>query len=282
MSQLELISEARCFDGWQRTYQHASEACGCPMRFAVYLPPQTESGQVPALYWLSGLTCTQDNFSVKAGAQQHAASLGLALIIPDTSPRELELPGENERMELGTGAGFYVNATRTPWNRNYQMYDYVAQELPALVAAELPTDANRKSISGHSMGGHGALTVGLKNPSSYRSISAFAPISAPSRSGWGRTAFENYLGPEEDSWQQYDASYLAEHQPCDHELLIDQGSADPYLDELRPDDLKAACARSAQRLNFRERPGYEHGYYFVSTFIGEHLKFHAAHLQAIP
>jgi S-formylglutathione hydrolase len=279
MSKLELISQARCFEGWQRTYQHASVACGCPMRFAVYLPPQADTGPVPAVYWLSGLTCTEDNFSTKAGAQQHAAALGLALIIPDTSPRGLDLPGEDERMELGTGAGFYVNATRSPWGNHYRMYDYVARELPELVPRHLPVDGSRKSISGHSMGGHGALTVGLKNPDNYRSISAFAPICAPTHSGWGRSAFTHYLGEDEQQWQQYDASYLAAHQPCRHELLIDQGSADPYLDELRPDDLRSACAASGQPLKFRERAGYEHGYYFVTTFIGEHLSFHAAHLK---
>ncbi len=279
MSALEIVSEARCFEGWQRTYQHASSACRCPMRFAVYLPPQAESEPVPALYWLSGLTCTEDNFSVKAGAQRYAAQLGLALVIPDTSPRNLGLVAEDERMELGSGAGFYVNATQPPWHEHYRMDDYVAQELPELIPARLPIDPDRKSISGHSMGGHGALTVGLANPQGYRSISAFAPICAPSRSGWGQTAFSHYLGEDQDRWRRYDASYLAEHQPCDHVLLIDQGSADPYLDELRPDDLKTACSRSGQPLQFRERAGYEHGYYFVSTFIGDHLKFHAAHLN---
>ena len=279
MSELQLISQARCFEGWQRTYQHHSTACGCPMRFAVYLPPQAESGPVPAVYWLSGLTCTQDNFSTKAGAQQHAAELGLALVIPDTSPRGLGLPGEDERIELGVGAGFYVNATQSPWAKHYRMYEYVASELPKLVPQHLPVDGSRKSISGHSMGGHGALTVGLKNPDSYRSISAFAPICAPIRGGWGRSAFTEYLGDDESHWQQYDASHLAQHQPCQHELLIDQGSADPYLDELRPNDLRRACTTSGQPLNFRERAGYEHGYYFVTTFIGEHLRFHAAHLK---
>jgi S-formylglutathione hydrolase len=278
MSKLELISEARCFGGWQRTYQHASSACGCPMRFAVYLPPQSETDPVPALYWLSGLTCSEDNFSNKAGAQQHASELGLALIIPDTSPRGLGLPGAEERMEVGTAAGFYVDATQAPWADNYRMYDYVARELPDLVPRHLPVDGSRKSISGHSMGGHGALTVGLQNPGNYRSISAFAPICAPSRTGWGRTAFSHYLGNDQEAWRSYDASYLAEHQPCEHVLLVDQGSADPYLDELRPDHLQQACAASGQPLDFRERAGYEHGYYFVSTFIGEHLNFHAAHL----
>lgn len=278
MSTLELVSEARCFGGWQRTYQHASAACGCPMRFAVYLPPQSESGAIPALYWLSGLTCTEDNFSIKAGAQRYAAELGLALVIPDTSPRGLGLHGEDDLMELGSGAGFYVNATQAPWDQNYRMYDYVARELPDLVPSQLPIDGARKSISGHSMGGHGALTVGLRNPAAYRSISAFAPICAPSRSGWGRTAFSHYLGDDPIAWQPYDASYLAESQPCDHTLLIDQGSADPYLEELRSHDLKAACARSGQPLDFRDRANYEHGYYFVATFIGEHLRFHAAAL----
>ena len=275
MSALKIISEARCFEGWQRTYQHASTACDCPMRFAVFLPPQAESRPVPAVYWLSGLTCTEENFSTKAGAQRLATQLGLALVIPDTSPRSLGLEGEDDLMHLGTGAGFYVDATQAPWHRNYRMYDYVARELPELVPRELPIDPQRKSISGHSMGGHGALTIGLKQPQNYQSVSALAPICAASHSSWGRTAFSHYLGDDPQQWQQYDASHLAQSQPCDHVLLIDQGSADPYLEELRPDDLKNACAQSGQPLNFRNRDGYAHGYYFISTFIAEHLIFHA-------
>lgn len=273
--QLELIGEARCFEGRQQTWKHRSEVCDCDMRFAVFLPPAAETGPVPALYWLSGLTCTEENFSVKSGAQRHAAELGLALIIPDTSPRGVAIDGEDEFMNVGTGAGFYVNATQAPWAAHYRMYDYVARELVAAVNANLPVDPQRKSISGHSMGGHGALTVGLRNAGEYRSISAFSPIASASRSDWGRQALAAYLGPGESAWADYDACAVIRSAPSRHELLVDQGGADPFLDELRPDDLKQACESAGQKLNFRERPGYDHGYFFVGTFIGEHLRFHA-------
>jgi S-formylglutathione hydrolase len=278
MSELELVSESRCFEGRQITYRHVSEACGCTMRFAVYLPPAAEHGPVPALYWLSGLTCTEDNFSVKSGAQRYAAALGLALVIPDTSPRGVDVPGQDEHMDLGTGAGFYVNATQAPWAAHYRMYDYVSDELVAVVNEHLPVDPARKSISGHSMGGHGALVVGTRNADRYRSISAFAPIAAPSRSDWGRRAFSAYLGADESTWLAYDSASLIAKSPSRHELLVDQGAADPFLDRLRPRDLLDACAASGQKVNYRERAGYDHGYYFVGTYIGEHLKFHAAHL----
>lgn len=275
MADLELVNDVKCFEGRQRTYRHRSEACDCTMQFAVYLPPAAERGPVPALYWLSGLTCTEENFSIKSGAQRYAAELGLALIIPDTSPRGLNLPGENEQMDIGTGAGFYVNATREPWAAHYNMYDYVTRELVELVNANLPVDPARKSVSGHSMGGHGALLVGTRNPDQYRSISAFAPIASASRSGWGANAFGTYFGEDRDAWLQHDASELIRSAPSRHELLVDQGTADPYLDQLRPNDLREACAASGQRIRFREQAGYDHGYYFVGTFIGEHLRFHA-------
>jgi len=278
MAELEIVSESRCFDGRQITYRHRSDACACTMRFAAYLPAAAQRGSVPALYWLSGLTCTEDNFSVKSGAQRYAAELGLALIIPDTSPRGVDIPGENDAMDVGSGAGFYVNATRAPWAPHYRMYDYVSRELVAVVNTNLPVDPQRKSISGHSMGGHGALIVGVRNAAEYRSISAFAPISAASKSAWGRHALEAYLGSDESDWRAYDASAVIRAQPSWHELLVDQGAADPYLDDLRPDDLKAACAASGQRLTFRERPGYDHGYFFIATFLEEHLRFHAAAL----
>lgn len=273
--QLELIGEARCFAGRQQTWRHRSEVCDCDMQFAAYLPPAAESGPVPALYWLSGLTCTEENFSVKSGAQRHAAELGIALVVPDTSPRGVDIAGEDEFMNVGTGAGFYVNATQAPWAAHYRMYDYVAQELVAAVNGSLPVDPARKSISGHSMGGHGALTVGIRNSDAYRSISAFAPIASASCSDWGRQALAAYLGPDESAWLDYDACAVIRSSPSHHELLVDQGGADPFLDELRPRDLQQACESAGQKLNFRERPGYDHGYFFVGSFIEEHLRFHA-------
>ncbi len=272
---LEFVSDARCFGGQQRTYRHRSSTCGCDMQFAVYLPPAAEETKVPAVYWLSGLTCTEENFSIKSGAQRYAADLGLALVIPDTSPRGLDLPGEEDYMNIGTGAGFYVNATQEPWSRNYQMYDYVSRELVDTVNANLAVDPDRKSISGHSMGGHGALIVGLRNPDQYRSISAFSPICSAPKSAWGNEALTSYLGPDEAGWADYDAAAVARARPCDHELLIDQGAADPFLDQLRPADLRSACEESGQKIRYREHAGYDHGYFFVGTFIGEHLRFHA-------
>src|SRR5512134_3337653 len=239
------------------------------MRFAVFLPPAAERSSVPALYWLSGLTCTEENFSIKSGAQRYAAELGLAVNIPD----------EDAQMDIGTGAGFYVNATAAPWAAHYRMYDYVRDELVATVNANLPVDPARKSISGHSMGGHGALIIGVGNPERYRSVSAFAPIAAASESAWGQHALTAYLGTDRERWLAYDASAVIRARPSHHELLVDQGMADPYLDQLRPNDLKEACRKSGQRLTYRERAGYDHGYYFVSTFIAEHLRFHADALR---
>jgi S-formylglutathione hydrolase len=276
---VEKVSESRCFEGRQIVYKHASTACACAMRFAVFLPPAAERGPVPALYWLSGLTCTEENFSVKAGAQRYAAELGIALIIPDTSPRGVNIPGEDAQMDVGTGAGFYVNATESPWAAHYRMYDYICDELPAVVNANLPLDASRKSISGHSMGGHGALIIGVGNPQSYRSVSAFAPIASASQSAWGQHALTAYLGPKSPRWLAYDAAAVIRAKPSQHELLVDQGMADPYLDQLRPNELKEACRAAGQKLTYRERAGYDHGYYFVGTFIAEHLRFHAAALR---
>ena len=276
---IERVSESRCFEGRQIVYKHASAACACTMRFAVYLPPAAEKGPVPALYWLSGLTCTEENFSVKAGAQRYAAALGIALIIPDTSPRGVNIPGEDAQMDVGTGAGFYVNATQSPWAAHYRMYDYIRDELPAVVNANLPVDPARKSISGHSMGGHGAIIVGIRNAQSYRSVSAFAPIASASQSAWGQHALTAYLGTDRRGWSEYDAAAVIRAKPSKHELLVDQGMADPYLEQLLPNELKEACRASGQRLTYRERLGYDHGYYFVSTFIAEHLQFHAAALR---
>jgi S-formylglutathione hydrolase len=274
----ELIGESRCFEGRQLTYKHRSEACDCTMRFAAFLPPAAERGPVPALYWLSGLTCTEENFSIKSGAQRYAAELGIALVIPDTSPRGVDIPGENDHMDVGTGAGFYVNATEQPWAAHYRMYDYIRDELVAVANATLPIDPARKSISGHSMGGHGALLVGVGNPDRYRSVSAFAPICSAPQSAWGQHALTAYLGPDRARWTAYDAAALIRARPSPHELLVDQGAADPYLDQLRPADLQLACKASGQKLTYRERRGYDHGYYFVSTFIADHLRFHAAAL----
>jgi S-formylglutathione hydrolase len=249
------------------------------MRFAVFLPAAAEQGPVPALYWLSGLTCTEDNFSVKSGAQRYAAELGIALVIPDTSPRGIDLPGDSDVINVGTGAGFYVNATQAPWSAHYRMYDYVLSELVEVANEVLPLDPARKSISGHSMGGHGALIVGTRNPDQYRSISAFSPISSATCSAWGQQALTAYLGSDTAAWAAYDACAVIRSAPSKHTLLIDQGGADPFLDQLRPADLRAACQQSGQAIEFRERPGYDHGYYFVGTFIGEHMRFHADALR---
>ena len=276
---LETVSSARCFGGWQNTYRHHSSACDCDMQFAAYLPPAADSGPVPALYWLSGLTCTEENFSVKAGAQRIAGELGIALIIPDTSPRGVDIAGEDEFINVGSAAGFYLNATQPPWSAHYRMYDYIAAELVAVVNAELPVRADAKSISGHSMGGHGALSIGVRNATRYRSISAFSPISSAPNSAWGRQALTAYLGSDESAWSDYDAASVIRRNPCQHRLLVDQGAADPFLEELRPDLLRDACEASGQPLTLREHEGYDHGYFFVSTFIEEHLRFHADALQ---
>jgi S-formylglutathione hydrolase len=251
------------------------------MQFALYLPPQAESGPVPVLYWLSGLTCTEENFTIKSGAQRYAAELGIALVAPDTSPRGLGLPGEDADWDLGTGAGFYVNATEPPWAGHYNMYDYVACELPALVESAFPVIADRRSVSGHSMGGHGALIVALKNPGMFRSVSAFAPICAPMDCPWGQKAFTHYLGEDRSAWEAWDATRLVRRGGHDIALMVDQGDADEWLEEqLKPGLLREACEQADQTLTLRMQPGYDHGYFFVSTFIGEHLAWHGAYLMA--
>lgn len=278
MKKIESIKE---FGGYLSRYQHESQSCDCLMTFSVYLPPAAETQQVPALYWLSGLTCTDDNFRVKAGAQRYAAELGLALIIPDTSPRGDHVPDDPDRYDLGQGAGFYINATRAPWSQNYRMYDYVTRELPELVEATLPLVPGLKSISGHSMGGHGALICALKNPHSYRSVSAFAPICNPVRSPWGENCFSTYLGEDREAWKAWDATCLIEAGAKPVPLLIDQGTADEFLaEQLHPQQLQAACAARDFPLTARMQDGYDHSYHFIATFIGEHLAWHAAALTA--
>jgi S-formylglutathione hydrolase len=254
------------------------------MRFSVYLPPQAERRRVPVLWYLAGLTCTEETFMIKAGAQRVAAELGLALVAPDTSPRGVPLPGDSDSWDFGVAAGFYLDATVEPWSRHYRMYSYVSRELPALVAAHFPVDPTRQGIFGHSMGGHGALTIALKNPDRYRSVSAFAPIAAPMLCPWGQKAFNGYLGAEREAWRAYDASELIRALPSIDgrpPLLVDQGLADGFLEQqLLPDRLEKACAETRYPLTLRRQPGYDHGYYFISTFIEDHLRHHARALLA--
>jgi S-formylglutathione hydrolase len=278
---MKKLSVNKIFAGSQEVWQHESGVCGCPMRFGIYLPPQAASGKVPVLYWLSGLTCTDENFATKAGAQRIAAELGMAIVMPDTSPRGLDLPGEDDNYDFGSGAGFYLNATESPWAGHYNMYDYVVDELPALINEHFPVVSGRVSISGHSMGGHGALTIGLKNPDRYRSVSAFAPIVAPMQCPWGQKAFTGYLGPDQESWRQHDATELVQRIQLPGEILIDQGAADDFLvEQLKPELFEAACSAAGQQLTLRMQPGYDHSYYFIASFIEDHLRFHAAALSA--
>jgi S-formylglutathione hydrolase len=279
---LEEIGANLSFGGWHKRYKHRSEVLDCDMVFAVYLPPAAAAGKVPVLWWLSGLTCTDENFMQKAGAQRMASQLGIAIVCPDTSPRGTDLPGEHDSYDFGSGAGFYVNATQAPWSRHYRMYDYVTQELPALLGRELPLDLERQAVSGHSMGGHGALICALKNPTGYRSVSAFAPIANPSECDWGRKALSGYLGTSRDDWKAWDASELMRAHGCPHKLLVDQGEADNFLAEgqLRPEALQAACASAGVDLELRMQPGYDHSYFFIATFIEDHLRHHAAALKS--
>ena len=280
MSPLALISEHPCFGGVQRFYKHDSREIRGPMKFAAYLPTQARTEKVPVLYFLSGLTCTEENFPVKGHAQQTAAELGLMLIAPDTSPREPRLPGDADSWDFGYSAGFYVDATVSPWSQFYRMYSYVTKELPELIAAHLPARAGASGIFGHSMGGHGALVCALRNPDRYKSVSAFAPIAAPMQSPWGRKAFTNYLGADAESWREYDASELVARRPFPGTILIDQGASDQWLaEQLLPDKFAAAAAKSGQALNLRMQPGYDHGYYFIQTFMADHLRHHAQQLK---
>ena len=276
MSTVETLSEHACFGGLQGYYRHASSECRAPMRFSVYQPPQAKGGPVPVLYYLAGLTCTEETFAIKAGAQRIAAELGLMLVAPDTSPRE-RLPGDDASWDFGLAAGFYVDSTEAPWSAHYRMYSYVTRELPALVAARFPARADAQGIFGHSMGGHGALVCGLRNPTLFRSVSAFAPISAPTECAWGRKAFAGYLGDDRAGWGAYDATLLVARQPHPGAILIDQGSADKFLleQQLLPERVEAAARASGQALTLRMQPGYDHGYFFIQSFIADHLAHHA-------
>jgi S-formylglutathione hydrolase len=279
----ELRSEHACFGGVQRFYQHTSHTIGLPMRFAVYLPPAAQHGPVSGLVYLAGLTCTEETFTTKAGAQRLAAELGLALIAPDTSPRGANVPGEAEHWDFGVGAGFYLDATNEPWARHWRMESYLLHELLPSLGKQLPIDSNRLGITGHSMGGHGALTLALRHPGRFKTVSAFAPICAPSICPWGIKAFTGYLGHDRSLWQQHDASALMAQQstaPFAHGLLVDQGLADAFLPtQLFPDKLQAACQQVGQALTLRQHPGYDHGYYFVQTFMADHLHHHARGLN---
>lgn len=275
---MQRIEHRACFGGWQDVYRHRSSVLDCDMNFAIYLPPQAGDGPVPVLYWLSGLTCSEQNFITKAGAQRYAAEHGIAIVCPDTSPRGDDV-ADAEGYDLGKGAGFYVDATEAPWSAHYRMHDYVVDELPALIEANFPvTDA--RAISGHSMGGHGALVVALRNPGRYRSVSAFSPIVAPSQVPWGQKALAAYLGEDREAWTQYDASELVKVATEKLPLLIDQGDADEFLDgQLRPQLLQAAAEAAGHPLTLRMQPGYDHSYYFIASFIGEHIAHHAAALR---
>jgi len=280
MSSIELVSEHGCYGGVQRFYKHASRETRGTMKFSVYLPPQSKTGKLPVLYYLSGLTCTEETFPIKAHAQQAAAQLGLILVAPDTSPREPRLPGDADSWDFGQGAGFYLDATQAPWSTNYRMYSYVTRELPEIVAQNLPVDPAATGIFGHSMGGHGALTIALKNPTVYKSVSAFAPIAAPMQCPWGKKAFTNYLGSNEETWREYDATELVARKPYPGLILSDQGTSDQFLKEqLLPEKFKAAAEKAGQKLELRMQPGYDHGYYFMQTFMADHLRHHAAILK---
>lgn len=279
---IETISEHRCFDGIQGVYCHESQTTRGAMKFSVYQPPQAAQGAVPVLYYLAGLTCTEETFMIKAGAQQLAAELGLMLVAPDVSPRETGFDGATGDWEFGEGAGFYLDATQTPWSQRFCMHAYVVEELPVLIEANFPAKSNRRGIFGHSMGGHGALTIALKHADRYHSVSAFAPIVAPSRVPWGLKALSRYLGEDRHTWTLYDACELITSGHRFHStILIDQGDADRFLDEqLRPDLFRDACTKAGQPLRLRIQPGYDHSYWFIQSFISDHLRHHATALRA--
>jgi len=279
---LELIGQHACFGGTQRFYRHDSTTIGLPMRFALYMPPQAQDRRVPALFYLAGLTCTEETFPIKAGAQRYAAEHGIALIAPDTSPRGANLAGENDSWDFGVGAGFYLDATESPWSKHYRMYSYVLHELRETVLREFQIDGARLGVFGHSMGGHGALVLALRNRDVFRSVSAFAPIAAPSRCPWGVKAFNGYLGHDQAAWAQYDATELVKSLgPLEQPVLIDQGLGDAFLaEQLHPDLFEAACAQVGQALTLRKHADYDHGYYFVQSFVGDHIRHHAQRLTA--
>ena len=276
---MRVISENRCFGGVQGVYAHPSQVTGCEMTFGLFLPAEAEDGPVPVLWYLSGLTCTHENAMTKAGAQAFAAEQGIALVFPDTSPRG-EAVADDEAYDLGKGAGFYVNATQEPWAAHYRMWDYVAEELPRIVTASFEIDPERQSITGHSMGGHGALTLAMSLPGRFRSVSAFAPIANPSASDWGRKQFAAYLGADEQRWLTHDATHLMRKLGFDGEVLIDQGGSDQFLELLRPEALAGAMAARRQPGTFRMQKGYDHSYFFVQSFIPDHIDFHAEALWA--
>ncbi len=276
---MRTISENRCFGGVQGVYAHASEATGCEMTFGLFLPEEAEDMAVPVLWYLSGLTCTHENAMTKAGAQAWAAEHGIALVFPDTSPRGADV-ADDEAYDLGHGAGFYVDATEAPWAPHFRMWSYIADELPRIVTANFAVDEERQSITGHSMGGHGALTLAMRLPGRFRSVSAFAPIANPTQSDWGRKQLAAYLGAESEAWAAHDASLLMAAQGFEGEVLIDQGASDQFLDLLRPEALAAAMAARRQPGTFRMQPGYDHSYYFVQSFIPDHIAFHAEALWA--
>ncbi|HZX71961.1 MAG TPA: S-formylglutathione hydrolase [Rhodanobacter sp.] len=276
MATLETISEQRLHGGVQGFYRHPSQACGGPMRFALYQPPQAANQACPVLYFLAGLTCTEETATIKAGAQRLAAELGLVLVMPDTSPRDTGFDGATGDWEFGEGAGFYLDATRRPWSSRFNMYAYVTDELPVLLAENFPVDVSRSALCGHSMGGHGALTIALKQPARYRSVSAFAPIVAPSQVPWGHKAFSRYLGEDTNAWADHDACALVRRQSFPGTILIDQGEADPFLHkQLKPELFEQACAEAGQSLRLRHRAGYDHSYWFITSFIDDHLRHHA-------
>jgi S-formylglutathione hydrolase len=276
---IETRSIHACFGGEVGFYTHQSSATRTPMNFSIFTPPQAKAGKVAALVYLAGLTCTEETFMIKAGALNRAAELGLALICPDTSPRGAGIEGEDDSWDFGTAAGFYLDATAAPWSSHYRMYSYIASELPALIGQHYPIDMDRLGIFGHSMGGHGALTIHLKNPDLFKTVSAFAPIAAPMHCPWGNKAFSNYLGSNQDSWKHYDASELVRSRGDGPEILIDQGLADGFLkQELHPHLFEAACAEAGRAVTLRRHPGYDHGYYFITSFVADHLKHHAAML----
>ncbi|XP_043209776.1 S-formylglutathione hydrolase-like [Amphibalanus amphitrite] len=274
-------SANKIFGGWQKVFSHKSAELKCAMNFGVFLPAQSETEKCPVIYWLSGLTCTEQNFVTKAGAQRYAAEKGVILVAPDTSPRECNIEGEDESWDFGTGAGFYVDATEEKWKENYRMYSYVTKELPQLISENFPANG-KQSIMGHSMGGHGALICALKNPGMYTSVSAFSPICNPTQCPWGQKAFTGYLGSDRATWQGYDATELVKsYSGPALDILIDQGSEDGFLKDgqLLPDNLVAACAKASMAVDYRLQPGYDHSYYFIATFVGDHIAKHAEALK---
>jgi len=282
MASLTEVSKNKIFGGWQKVFKHDSSELKCSMNFAVYLPPQSENGKVPVIYWLSGLTCTEKNFVEKSGAQRYAAEHGVCIVAPDTSPRGCNIEGEDDSWDFGTGAGFYVDATEEKFKTNYRMYSYIVKELPALINANFPVQGDKQSIMGHSMGGHGALTIFLKNSDAYKSVSAFSPICNPIECPWGQKAFSGYLGQDQEAWKKSDATHLVKSYSGPVEILIDQGAADNFLTagQLLPDKFQAACASAGVKVQVRMQQDYDHSYYFISSFIGDHVAHHAKYLNA--